>query len=254
MISVSHLFRYPVKGMSPEPMTAVALTEGRALPGDRVFAFARPGGAVDPAAPRWARKTNFLCLVLDEALASVRTEFDAGTRRLSVWREGARLLDAPVDSGDGRAALERLVFDLMGDTLPAAPRFVAAADGEFMDSADRATVSLINLASVRDMELRFGQSLDLRRFRSNIYVEGGTPWLEHDWIGGTLAIGSAKLRVDRRNPRCAATNVDPDRGVRDRDIPRKMMEAYGHRDLGLNLIVSASGRIAVGDAVAVAAV
>jgi len=249
MIALRHIYRYPVKGLSPEPMDAVVLTPGQAMPLDRAFAFARSGGAVDPADPRWARKANFLCLMLDESLASVRTEFDPGTGHLTVWRAGAPVLTAAVHTREGRAALEQFFFALVGGTLPAPPRFVAATAGEFMDSADR-TVSLINLATVRALEERWGQGLDRRRFRANLYIDGAAPWEEHDWIGATLAIGAARLHVDRRNPRCAATNVDPARGVRDRDIPRALMDSFGHRDLGLNLIVNGGGNVAVGDAVA----
>jgi uncharacterized protein YcbX len=130
------------------------------------------------------------------------------------------------------------------------PRFVAAANGEFMDSPDK-TVSLINLASIRHMEEKWGEGLDLRRFRSNIYVDGLDPWVEHQWIGATLSIGGARVYVDRRNARCAAVNVDPTTGARDMNIPRAMMESYGHADLGLNLHVQGGGHIAVGDTLAV---
>jgi uncharacterized protein YcbX len=248
MAALTHIFRYPVKGLSPHPLEAVALTQGRALPFDRIFALARPGRAVDPENPRWARKANFLCLMLDEQLAGVRTEFDALSRCLTVWRDGSPLLTADVDGADGRAAIEAVFQDLVGDHLSAPPHWVAAGDGEFMDSQDR-TVSLINLATVRALEAKWGHSLDLRRFRANLYIDGAEPWIEHQWIGATLAIGEARLYADRRNERCAATNVDPANGLRDRNIPRALMESFGHSDLGLNLHVSQGGLVKQGDLV-----
>lgn len=247
---VTHIFRYPVKGLSPESLENVTLTQGQGLPFDRIFALTRPGGAVDPDHPRWARKSNFLCLMLDEQLATVRTEFDETTRRLVVWQDGVPVLAAAIDDAGDRHMVEGFFRQLAGDHIAAPPRFVEAANGEFMDSQDK-TVSLINLASIRHMEEKWGAGLDLRRFRSNIYVDGLEPWVEHQWIGATLGIGGARCYVDRRNTRCAATNVDPANGARDMNIPRAMLESYGHADLGLNLHVHAGGRIRVGDTVSV---
>jgi len=250
MMTLTHIFRYPVKGLSPEPMASVALAAGEGLPFDRAFALARAEGSVDPAHPRWARKMNFLCLMLDEQLAEVRTEFDDATRRLTVWRDGAPVLTAAIDQQEGRSDLESFFHALVGDGLPSRPHWVAADNGEFMDSQDR-TVSLINLATVRALEAEWGYGLDLRRFRSNLYIDGAEPWAEHQWIGATLAIGGARVYVDRRNARCAATNVDPATGARDLNIPRALIESFGHPDLGLNLHVSGGGRVTVGDMIAV---
>ena len=252
MAVLTHIYRYPIKGLSPEPLHEVSLSPGRSLPVDRAFALARPGGAVDIETPRWARKSNFLCLMLDEQLASVRTEFDDASRRLTVWQDGAPVLAASVDTADGRRTIEGFFHHLVGDTLPSSPRFVSANDGEFMDSQDR-TVSLLNLATVRALESQWGQRLDLRRFRANLVVDGLEAWAEHQWIGATLAVGGVRLYVDRRNPRCAATNVDPATGARDLDIPRALMDSFGHRDLGLNLHVRVGGRLNVGDRVTLAA-
>jgi len=250
MTALTHIFRYPIKGLSPEPLDSVTLAPGKALPLDRAFALARPDRKVDPANPRWASKPNFLCLMLDEQLATVRTELDDSTRRLTVWRDGAPVLTAPVDQAAGREAIEQFFRELVGDHLNAEPHLVAAQDGEFMDSEDK-TVSLINLATVRALEAKWGQGLDLRRFRSNLYIDDAEPWAEHQWIGATLQIGEARFYVDRRNARCAATNVDPATGERDRNIPRALIDSFGHADLGLNLHVHGGGRVRVGDGVTV---
>ena len=63
------------------------------------------------------------------------------------------------------------------------------------------------------------------RFRGNLYVDGWPAWHEFDLLGQTLAIGDARLKVVKRIVRCAATNVDPDTGIRDLDIPQTLMQA-----------------------------
>src|SRR5271155_758297 len=83
-----------------------------------------------------------------------------------------------------------------------------------MDKPDN-VVSLINLATLRSLEERWGYNLEKLRFRANFYVDGADPWEEFEWVGSTLRIGEAVLRVDRRNGRCGATNVNPTTGRRD---------------------------------------
>jgi len=51
--------------------------------------------------------------------------------------------------------------------------------------------------------------------------------------------------------RCAATEVDPDTGIRDLEIPRTLMKTYGHADCGVYAEVIAGGEIAAGDTVRV---
>ena len=53
----------------------------------------------------------------------------------------------------------------------------------------------------------------------------------------------------KRIERCAATDVDPATGQRDRTIPKTLMRAFGHTDCGVYAEVVAAGTIAVGDGV-----
>ena len=48
--------------------------------------------------------------------------------------------------------------------------------------------------------------------------------------------------------RCAATNVEPDTGIRDLAIPDTLMRRFGHADCGIYGEVVQGGDIAVGDA------
>ena len=63
-----------------------------------------------------------------------------------------------------------------------------------------------------------------------------------------LTIGGAKLKIVKRIQRCAATDVDPDTGIRNLTIPRTLMDSFGHADCGVYAEVMASGDIAKGDA------
>jgi GntR family transcriptional regulator/MocR family aminotransferase len=115
-----------------------------------------------------------------------------------------------------------------------------------MDKPDN-VISLINLATVRSLEEQWGFDIDPLRFRANIYIDGAKPWEEFDWIGQDFRIGDAVFRVDRKNGRCGATNVNPVNGRRDLDIPGSLRAAFGHKNLGVYLIAREGGRISVGD-------
>ena len=65
-----------------------------------------------------------------------------------------------------------------------------------------------------------------------------------------LTVGKgAQLKIIKRIQRCAATDVDPDTGIRDLSIPRTLLQNFDHTDCGVYAEVTAPGAIAVGDAV-----
>ena len=247
------LYRYPIKGLSPQPMLGIELEAGKPFPQDRIFAFARPGSPIDPEAPTWATKGLFVMLMLDEALARVQTDLDVDTLVLTVSEGNRKVLVADLNDRRSIAEVEAF-FHRLVPTLRAVPRLVRARDardghfGHFMDKPDN-VLSMINLATVRSLEERWGYAINPLRFRANFYIEGAEPWEEFDWIGGELRMGDATFDVDRRNGRCGATNVNPSTGERDLDLPTSLRAAFGHKDLGVYLKTRKGGKVVVGDTV-----
>lgn len=247
MPAVSALYRYPVKGLSGQPLGIVALRAGEPMPFDRVWALARPGSSVNPANPSWAKKGHFVTLMLDEGLARVRSALDPQTLRLTIHEADRARLSVNLADAEGRAAAEAFLHGLTPH-LAATPRLVRAQSGHFMDKPDP-LISLINLATLRSLEQQWGVKLDKLRFRANIYIDGVEPWAEFDWIGQDISIGAAEFTVDRRNGRCAAINVNPATGLRDLDIPGRLRSQFGHKDLGVYLVARNDALLSVGDAV-----
>jgi uncharacterized protein len=133
----------------------------------------------------------------------------------------------------------------MGVELRGRPRLVSAPGHLFTDNATK-YVSLINLASVADLERRLGAPVDPLRFRANLYVSGLPAWRELDWAGREVGAGKVGFHVAEPIDRCAATNVDPASGVRDLNIPLALRKAYGHMDCGVLLRVIRGGALEVG--------
>jgi GntR family transcriptional regulator / MocR family aminotransferase len=245
MAAVSKLYRYPIKGLSAQPLSRVAIESGKPFPADRVFALVRPGAPVDSNDPQWAKKGLFVMLMLDEGLARVTTHLDVETLHFTAMQGNRQMATANLADGADRTPLENFFWQLL-PTLPGPPTLVHSRAGHFMDKPDN-VISLINLATVRSLGEQWGFDIDPLRFRANIYVDGAKPWEEFDWVGHEIRIGEAVFTVDRKNGRCGATNVNPITGRRDLDIPGSLRAAFGHKNLGVYLIARESGRIAVGD-------
>jgi GntR family transcriptional regulator / MocR family aminotransferase len=247
MIEVARLYRYPIKGLSAQPLARVVLDAGKPVPHDRVFALARPGAPIEGEDPKWAKKGLFVMLMLDENLAKVATSLDPETMRLTVMDGNREVASADLSDQADRAKIESLFWRLL-PTLPAPPVLVCSRGGHFMDKPDN-VISLINLATVRSLEEQWGVEIDPLRFRANIYIDGAGPWEEFAWVGKDIRIGDAVFAVDRKNGRCGATNVNPTTARRDLDIPSSLRATFGHKNLGVYLIAREGGEVAVGNSV-----
>jgi len=248
MATVQSIYRYPVKGLSPESLPAVRLEPGKTLPGDRMYAIENGPSGFDPAAPAHLSKTRFLMLMFNERLAALDTRYDDTTHTLVIHGEGRELARGDLSTREGRLAIEAFFRRFMPAELRGAPK-VLQADGHSFSNVAPKVISIINLASVTALEAVIGVPLDPLRFRGNVYVEGWPAWREFDLVGREIAIGGARLTVTKRILRCAATDVEPGTGVRDLSIPATLMKTYGHADCGIYTQVIAGGEIAVGDAI-----
>jgi hypothetical protein len=245
---IASLYRYPVKGLSPEPLRQVALGAGQALPADRRYAIENGPCGFDPDDPKWMSKAYFLMLQRDEWLAALQTHFDDASNVLTIRRDGAVLAEGDLQTAEGRAAIERFFATKFAGAIKGQPKVLSGSGHSFSDVA-RKVVSIINLDSLRAIENMVGIPVHPLRFRANLYVSGWPAWQEFDLVGRTLAIGEARLKVVQRIKRCAAINVDPETAARDLNLPQALQRRLGHGDCGIYAEVITAGRIGVGDAI-----
>jgi len=247
---IASLYRYPVKGLSPEPLPNVALGVGQTLPADRRYAIENGPSGFDPAEPKWMVKAYFLMLMRDEWLAALHSHFDDESGVLTIRRNGAVAAQGNLETAEGRAAIERFFAESYAGSIKGPPKILSSAGHSFSDVA-RKVVSIINLGSVQAIENIVGQPVHPLRFRANLYVSGWPAWHEFDLLDQTLAIGETRLKVVKRITRCAAVNVDPDTAARDLSIPQALAQRLGHNECGVYAEVIAGGTIGVGDSIAV---
>ena len=243
------IYRYPVKGLSPEALTRTELSPGKTVPCDRMYAIENGPIGFDPRVPKYFPKIRFLMLMKNARLAELRTAFDETSHVLTVHSENREAAKGDLRTAEGRVSIERFFAEFCADELRGPPKVLQGQGHSFSDVAKK-VVSIINLASVAALEDVTGVPVHPLRFRANLYVEGWPAWHEFDLLNKEVAIGpNARAKVVKRIVRCAATEVDPDTGIRDLPIPRTIMDTYGHADCGVYAEVIESGPIAVGDAV-----
>ena len=224
-INLLKIIRYPVKGLSPEALQQVELVKGATLPDDRAYAIENGEGRFDPAQPIYLPKINFLMLMRHERMARLKTSFDDSSQILIIELDGQQVAKGALDSPDGRRAIETFIQAYMPDELNGSPQIVHAKNHSFSDVSAKC-LHIINLNSLRELERLMGQTVDPIRFRANLFIDGPAPFSELDWVGKTLTSEQIKLKVFKRTQRCPATNVDPQKGVRDHDHSRLTIRAF----------------------------
>jgi len=261
MSRVVALYRYPVKGFTPEACEHLTVLANGRIAGDRTLAF-RFGDSQLPE-EAWSRKHGFAVLVNTPGLARLATRFDPEKRRLRIELDGTIIADEALDDAGRRqleAAVERYVLPLTANPLAEHPErrpLRLIGDGltpRYQDS-EQGQVTLHSRESLAAVANALQTpTLDELRFRSNIAIEGVNAWEEQDWIGRRVRIGEVELDVVRPKIRCLATHANPRSGERDLTIMQTLVQAFSQREPTFAVALMTHGRggdIRVGDTVEV---
>ncbi len=241
------LARYPIKGMSAEPLDSVTLQSGEGFPGDRQWGFARPGSGFDPSDPKPLPKDKFVVLLQEAGLAGIEARLEQHT--LSLTTAGATHSFDLADQTGRDGAAQFLQSALKLNNTPSLVRSdphrftdVSVVSPELMNA-----VSILSRDSVAAFSEDIGRPINEKRFRMNIEVKGWTPWVELEYVGRGIQIGSVRLKVLLRTRRCAATEVNPETAERDLPLPSLLRKTYAHFDMGVYAEVVEGGTIKLGD-------
>ena len=224
---IEAIWRYPIKSMAAEPLSTTHVS-WQGLAGDRRWAFVREG----------LERSSFPWLTL-------RQRPDLNLFRPTL-----------VDLEDPENSLARVVTPA-GETLdvtdprlahqlwPEGARVIRQSRGVF----DTFPLSVITRQSIQQLAELVGEDLDVQRFRPNLLVdsEGGS-FPEDGWVGSVLQVGGVRMRIDKRDGRCAVITIDPETGARSPEILRAVA---AERDgcMGVYGTTVEPGAISVGDEV-----
>ncbi len=107
------IYRYPVKGLTPQRVARTTLAPGRSIAADRLYAIENGPIGFDPAQPVHFPKQRFLMLMRNERLARLRTDYDEATHTLTIQKDGAEAARGDLRTAEGRAAIEAFFADLL---------------------------------------------------------------------------------------------------------------------------------------------
>lgn len=234
MPSITGLWRYPVKSMQGEALTAAAIGPV-GIVGDRQWAVVD----IETGLALTARRQPELLyasatlegddVVITLPDGSTTTEDTA----LSAWLGHAVTLTHADPAIHGTYEIP-----LDFENEPTAEWFQwEGPNGSFHDST-KTQVSIIGADTLAGW--------DVRRFRPNVVVEGGQ---EDEWVGTALTIGSAGFDIVKQIDRCVITTRPQPGGIeRDLDVLRTVNRDRAG-NLGVAAMVTTTGQIAIGDEV-----
>lgn len=261
MPKVVALYRYPVKGFTPEPCERLTVLADGRVAGDRVLNFRFADAPV--ADDQWCRKYHGVVLANTPGLARLQVRFDEHVLRVRMTIDSKMLADEALDAA-GRQRLtdaitqyvlaleenplkdhpERLPLKLVGDGVT--PRYQDNVAGQ---------VTLHSRASLASAAAALNDAgLSELRFRSNIAIDGVEAWQEQSWVGHSVRIGGVKFATVVPKVRCLATHANPHTGARDLQVMQTLVRAFAQQQptFAIGMIAGgAGGEIHVGDAVEV---
>lgn len=251
-MTLTELYRHPVKSLGEESLDATTLTAGQPVPYDRRWAIAHGKTEWTRENPVWGVPGNFVNQTHVPRLAQIRVAFDDATGTVSLSHPDRPALSVRPEEPADQAALTDWIAPLTEGTTRQGPFGLCAAPGVAFTDFEDTHISIASITSRTALEEMAGQPLEPIRFRMNLWIDGWAPWAEMDLTTGTeLTVGGARLRIIDRCERCNATNANPSTGARDTQIPALLHKAFGHRDFGIYAKVVEGGEIRRGDAVTV---
>jgi uncharacterized protein len=252
------LYRYPVKGFTPEECkTLTVLDEGK-IAGDRVLGIRFAD--TEAADNAWSRKTGMLALINTPALARLTLGFDEKTLRLHVSL-GTRVLVDAVLNPEGRkkiaAGLADYVLQLEENPLSNHPerlplRMIGDGFVPRYHDEEAGRVTLHSRGSLDALAAALGSAVSEVRFRSNIAIDGVCAWEEQSWMGRKVRIGAVQFEVVKPKTRCLATHANPRTGERDLPILTTLTQKIGQENPTFAVAMlpnGGGGQIHVGDPV-----
>ena len=194
---VTGLWRYPVKSMAGEAITSADLSWA-GIAGDRRWAFLRPESAASGFPWHTIRENPAMSAYVPRLLEPGRPDKSA----VDVRAPGGKTY--------------RITDPGLADELGAGVRVMRLERGLF----DAMPVSLITTSTVAALCTLAGVAGNELRFRPNLVIApaSGAPYAEDDWVGCSLRIGGAVIRVDRRDSRCVIVDVNPGTGQPDAPV------------------------------------
>ncbi|HHH30577.1 MAG TPA: MOSC domain-containing protein [Polyangiaceae bacterium] len=256
MITLKEIWVYPVKSL-PGTRVSRARVGPRGFSNDRRFMVVSPSGVfiTQRKYPRMALLSVELGTDLlrlgspDGAVIEVPSTPVGPEMQVRVWEDTV----TAVDAGDAVAEWLAHVLETPARLVYMPESTVRLADQDNARPDDRVAFQdgfaflLTSQESLDALNSRLKTPVDMRRFRPNLVVAGGTPFGEDEWT--SFELGPVSFCVQKPCARCVIVDVEPDEGVNDGAVLSELARFRNreHRTLfGQNLVHDGCGWLTEG--------
>jgi len=247
MITVTHLWRHPIKSHGREALAFVDLVAGQSMPWDRRWAVTHVDCKFQTTDPHWVMCRNFMTGTFAPKLAGIWATFDDKTKTITLRHAELDDLSFAPDDTDDIARFIAWVSPLCPVDNIRIPNGIITLPDRGLTDTDYPSISIHNAASHAEVAERIGRQFEMERWRGNIWLDGLAPWQEWDLIGQDIQIGAATLRIKEPIKRCMLTTANPNTGVRDVDTLAVLRDNWDHQNFGIYAEVIRGGKISLGD-------
>jgi len=248
MSLIKKLYFSPVKSLSFNRATHLFVRKNIGILNDRVYAFTR---IVDENTsiilqndPKKRELKYFLNLKNSPFLN--KYNFELNDKELDVFLNNNLINKIIIEDKNSKKKFCEM-FIKMESRINKMPYLIYNKDLPFFDTMPQSSISLINLNSIKDLELKSSYKISYKRFRGNVYIENLKPWKEFEWLNKVILINKCLFKVTSKIQRCSATNLVPNSDKKDINVPMNLKRIYNHMNMGVYLTPLNNGSINEGD-------
>lgn len=241
-LSVAEVWRYPIKGLAGQKLSAASIMPERGIADDRRWLLAHsPTDKLLSGGEPWRPWNYALTLKKTAQLALLRATVEESN--LIVTANDGRSVCGDPQVPAERWEIENFLCDFLQDDR------LSLVDCQARPAWDypRTPITVLFTATIDDLLQHTGVALAAARFRANIVIDGGAAWAETRHAGGVLSLGEkVRLAAGEGVGRCPATTVNPQSAARDANVPQLLRRHYGHNMCGIKCVVLHGGEIVAG--------
>lgn len=263
--TLSHLYIYPVKSLGGIAMTT-AKVQARGLEHDRRWLLIDTDNQflTQRAYPQMALIKVLLendHLVFshqhspDATLAIGLRQFTDELLNVGIWNDTCKANPVSKEADKWFSevlGLECRLVRMADDEQRLVEKDYAFA-GETVSFADGYPFLIIGQASLKDLNDRLENPVEMKRFRPNFVFSGGEPYQEDSWKNFT--INGVQFAGVKPCARCILTTVNPNTGEIDSKEPLRTLATYRKKNnkiyFGQNVLPITLGEIKIGNTIEV---
>lgn len=247
MKTISQLYRHPIKAHGYESIASTMLEVEKTFPLDRAWAVVHEASKIDRETSKWEHCANFSRGAKAPKLMAIKSTYVEDTGLITLTHPEKEPITFNPDDDDNSIFLS-WVQSLM-PLNRAQSVFITKRQNRGKTDTDFPSISINSRTSLDEFSQVSGTDPSPLRWRGNIWVEGFKPWEEFNWVGKSLHIGDAVIKIIKPIDRCRSTVVNPETGETDIDTLKVLKKNWGHSHFGVYGIVSHAGEIKIGDKV-----